>query len=197
MQHARTRWLARHPRTHARTHHARSRARSHAHAHAHTQTAHTRARARRRLAQCCRRSYGDAGIVRLYRGDVRAPYAGEAQEGSPVFQYSRVHVVPWHFGAAASLSYNYELTYATPVPHLHRDWAHRCHICTGAGLTPATSAPELGSPRPHPHRDWAQPGHIRTGTWAHPLAHPHRDWAHPLPHPRRDWAHPLPHPHRD
>ena len=25
-----------------------------------------------------------------------------------------------------------------------RDWAHRCHICTGTGLTPATSAPGLG-----------------------------------------------------
>ena len=29
-------------------------------------------------------------------------------------------------------------------PHLHRDWAHRCHICTGTGLTAATSAPGLG-----------------------------------------------------
>ena len=50
----------------------------------------------------------------------------------------------------------------SPQPHLHRDWAHPCHICTGAGLTPAesasgtglapaTSAPGLGSPLPHPH----------------------------------------------
>jgi hypothetical protein len=28
------------------------------------------------------------------------------------------------------------------------------HICTGTGLTPATSAPGLGSPLPHPRRDW-------------------------------------------
>ena len=28
-----------------------------------------------------------------------------------------------------------------------------CHICTGTGLTPATSAPGLGSPLPHLRRD--------------------------------------------
>jgi hypothetical protein len=28
--------------------------------------------------------------------------------------------------------------------HLHRDWAHPCHICTGTGLTPPTSAPGPG-----------------------------------------------------
>jgi hypothetical protein len=33
-----------------------------------------------------------------------------------------------------------------PLPRLHRDWAHRCHICTGTGFTPASSAPGLGSP---------------------------------------------------
>ena len=52
----------------------------------------------------------------------------------------------------------------SPLPHLHRDWAHPCHICTGAGLTPATSAPGLGSHWPHLHQDWAHPGHICTGT---------------------------------
>ncbi len=31
--------------------------------------------------------------------------------------------------------------------------AHRCHICTGTGLDPATSAPGLGSILPHLHRD--------------------------------------------
>jgi hypothetical protein len=30
-----------------------------------------------------------------------------------------------------------------PLPHRHRGSAHRCHICTGTGLTPATSAPGL------------------------------------------------------
>jgi hypothetical protein len=34
------------------------------------------------------------------------------------------------------------------LPHLHRDCAHPCHICTGTGLTPATSALGLGSPLP-------------------------------------------------
>ena len=29
-------------------------------------------------------------------------------------------------------------------------------ICTETGLTPATSAPGLGSPLPHLHRDWAR-----------------------------------------
>ena len=39
-----------------------------------------------------------------------------------------------------------------PLPHLHRDWAHRCHICAGTGLGPATSAPGPGAPRPHLRR---------------------------------------------
>ena len=33
--------------------------------------------------------------------------------------------------------------------HLHRDWAHTSHICTGTGLTPPTSAPGLGPPPSH------------------------------------------------
>ena len=32
-----------------------------------------------------------------------------------------------------------------------------CHICTGTGLAPATSAPGLGSPLPHLHRDSGLP----------------------------------------
>jgi hypothetical protein len=32
-----------------------------------------------------------------------------------------------------------------PPPHLHGDWAHRRHICTGTGPTAATSAPGLGA----------------------------------------------------
>ena len=35
----------------------------------------------------------------------------------------------------------------TPCPLLHRDWAHRCHICTRTEPTPC----------PHLHRDWAHP----------------------------------------
>ena len=31
----------------------------------------------------------------------------------------------------------------SPRPHLHRDWAHPCHICTRTGPAPATSAPGL------------------------------------------------------
>jgi hypothetical protein len=50
------------------------------------------------------------------------------------------------------------------VPHLCRDWAHPSHIRAGTGLTPATSAPALGSPLSLPRRDWAHPSHIRAGT---------------------------------
>jgi hypothetical protein len=52
-----------------------------------------------------------------------------------------------------------------------------CHICTGTGLTPPTSAPGLGSllspSAPGPR--WPRP-HVR------------QDWAHPRPHLRRDCA---------
>ena len=78
-------------------------------------------------------------------------------------------------------------------------WAHRCHICTGTGLTAATSAPGLGSPRPHLRRDWSHRCHICIGTGltaatsapglGSPLPHLHRDWDPPLPHLHRDWAH--------
>ncbi len=65
-----------------------------------------------------------------------------------------------------------------PPPHLHRDWVHPSHICTGTGPT-----------LPHLHRDWAHPSHICTGTWLTPAhicagtgltpatsAHLHRGW---------------------
>jgi hypothetical protein len=38
-------------------------------------------------------------------------------------------------------------------PHLHRDWAHPCHICAGTGLAPSHICTGPGSPR-----------HICTGT---------------------------------
>ena len=53
--------------------------------------------------------------------------------------------------------------FATSAPR-HICAVHLCPIGTGTGLTPATSAPGLGSFRPHLHRDWAHPGHICTGT---------------------------------
>jgi hypothetical protein len=46
---------------------------------------------------------------------------------------------------------------------LHGDWARPCHICAETWLTPATSAPGLGSPLPHLRRDWAHPCHICAG----------------------------------
>ena len=45
-----------------------------------------------------------------------------------------------------------------------REVSHRCHICTGTGLTAATSALGQDSPLPHLHRDWAHRCHICTGT---------------------------------
>jgi hypothetical protein len=76
------------------------------------------------------------------------------------------------------------------LPQQHR--ATACHIGTGTGLTPATSAPGLRSPLPHLHRDWAHPCHTSTGTalapatsapgLRSPLPHLHRDCAH-----RRNW----------
>jgi hypothetical protein len=81
----------------------------------------------------------------------------------------------------------------SPLPHLHRDRAHPCHICAGTGLAPshnptgngptrATSAPGLGPPLPHLRRDRAHRCRIfaRTVLTA-PLTHLHRDWA-PLAH---------------
>jgi hypothetical protein len=59
-------------------------------------------------------------------------------------------------------------TWGSPQPHLHRDWAHPCHICTGTGLTPATSTTGLCPPLPLLLRDCARPVDICTGTtWAH------------------------------
>jgi hypothetical protein len=56
---------------------------------------------------------------------------------------------------STSCAYTHRVTHnqrSVSVPHLHRDWAHPCHICTGTGLTRATSVPGLGAP------------HICTGT---------------------------------
>ncbi len=56
----------------------------------------------------------------------------------------------------------------SPVPHLHRDRARPCHICTGIGLARATSDSGMGSPVPHLHLDGAHPCHICTGTGLSP-----------------------------
>ncbi len=36
----------------------------------------------------------------------------------------------------------------SPLPHLHQERAHSCHICAGSGLAPATSSPGVGPPLP-------------------------------------------------
>jgi hypothetical protein len=53
---------------------------------------------------------------------------------------------PWHNGLALYTFAVNRQTSATATPS-----AHRCHICTGTGLAPATSAPGLGSSAPHLH----------------------------------------------
>jgi hypothetical protein len=68
----------------------------------------------------------------------------------------------------------------SPLPHLHRDWAHPCHICTRTGLTPATFALGLNSPLPHLRRDWAHPCHICTGTGLTPTGRTAHCGAHGL-----------------
>jgi hypothetical protein len=49
--------------------------------------------------------------------------------------------------------------HAALCPHLHRDWARPCHICTGTGLTPPIYASGLGltaaSSAPGQHAWWA------------------------------------------
>jgi hypothetical protein len=58
------------------------------------------------------------------------------------------------------------------APHLHRDWAHPCHICTGTGRTPphigtrtahpCMSAPGLGSPAIAVKKCMPQSVHLHT-----------------------------------
>ncbi len=55
--------------------------------------------------------------------------------------------------------------WAHPCPHRHRDWAHSCHICTGTGPTPATSAPATGPTPAHICTETGPtPAHICAGT---------------------------------
>jgi hypothetical protein len=82
------------------------------------------------------------------------------------------------------------------------DWAHPCHICTGTGRTPATSALGLGSPQPtcaqgldmicgHScTKTGLAPVHICIGTGLAPATAAPRLGS-PLPHLHWDWAHPA------
>ena len=76
------------------------------------------------------------------------------------------------------------LDLGSPLPHLHRDWAHPCCIRTRTVLTPATSAPgllKLGSLLPSYARGLftdANVCHIRTGMGFY-LPRLCRGWAHP------------------
>ena len=68
--------------------------------------------------------------------------------------------------------------WAHPGPHLHRDRAHPGHICAETGLTPATSAPGLGSPRRPLLLDRARAYRICAAEHAHARTcmQAHRGW---------------------
>ena len=51
----------------------------------------------------------------------------------------------------------------TPLPHLHQDWAHPCHICTGTAHPGPHLHQDWARPRPHLYQDWACPCHICNG----------------------------------
>ena len=62
-----------------------------------------------------------------------------------------------------------------PLPHLHRDWARPCHICSGTGLAPAPSAPALGSPLPDLHQVFARRCQICARRPGSPVPHLRQD----------------------
>jgi hypothetical protein len=174
-----------------------------------------------RGGRCGELHQGEAGLT---------PATSAPGLGAPLPQLNRDGAHPGNICPGTGL---------TPMPHLRRDWARRCgqlhqseaglahpktspHVgsppCDGTGLTPATSAPGMGSPLPHLRRDWAHPCHICTGTaltpatsapgprsapatsapgLRSPLPHLRRDCAQPRPHLRRDCAQPRPHLRRD
>jgi hypothetical protein len=93
----------------------------------------------------------------------------------------RTGLTPPHLGLGTPRSTS-ALGLRSPLPRLHRYWAHPCRIGIGDGVTllhlhrdrvrprhsaawliPATSA-GLGSPPPHLRRDWAHPCRICAGT---------------------------------
>jgi hypothetical protein len=82
---------------------------------------------------------------------------------------------------------------APPPPHLHRDWAHPCHICIGTGLTPARICAGTGLAPAHICAGTGlAPAHICAGTGLAPAHICIRDWAHPLPTSAPGRGSPLP-----
>ncbi len=80
-----------------------------------------------------------------------------------------------------------EVSVGQPLPHLHRDWAHPCNICTGTGLTLTksasglgSSAPGIGSPLPHLRQDRAHPASPPLGLGSQ-RSHVHWGRARPSP----------------
>jgi hypothetical protein len=89
-----------------------------------------------------------AGELCAHQVNVRQP-ASATGLGSPPPTSAR--------GPCAGSGRHARQTRRVRLARLCRDWAHPCHICTGNGLGPATSAPGLGAPLPHEDRDWGSP----------------------------------------
>jgi hypothetical protein len=73
----------------------------------------------------------------------------------------------------------------SPLPHLHRDWAHTLHICTETGSRVTCTA--TGLTPPHLQQDWGSPRHIcnRTGLSQSAAAFLVRPFRSPCRRPRR------------
>jgi hypothetical protein len=110
----------------------------------------------------------------------------QARVRRPRHIYAETGLTPPHLGLGTPRSTS-ALGLRSPLPHLHRYWAHPCRIGIGDGLTllhlhrdrvrprhsaagliPATSG--LGSRPPHLRRDWARARHICPGTGLTPAA---------------------------
>ena len=67
--------------------------------------------------------------------------------------------------------------WAHPMPLLHRNWAQPAHICAGTRLAPChICTVDWAGIMPHLHGDWARPATSALGLGS-PLLHLQRDWA--------------------
>jgi hypothetical protein len=133
-------------------------ARAHTHTHAHARThIYTRARTHTYNKHTCTHAHARAHArTHAHAGTEAVSTPREALVAPP--QISRHEVcLPT---SAPGLG----------LPHLHRDWAHPVHICTGTALTATTSASGVGSPLSH-----------LCCQWTHPCLHLHRGWGLSLP----------------
>ena len=97
------------------------------------------------------------------------------------------HLLPAGLSPPSAVQHAHEICSGTGLtPQLRGDWAHPCcHMCTGTGLAPATSALGLGSPpSTSASRDWAQRCHFCIAGLGSPPSHLPHDSAQPPPYLR-------------